>query len=33
MAARDALRRISRRPKGFGLPEQPNAAELRAGIS
>jgi len=32
MAARDALRRISRRPKGFGLPEQPNAAELRAGI-
>jgi len=31
-AARDALRRISRRPKGFGLPERPNAVELRGGI-
>ena len=30
--ARDALRRISRRPSGFGLSDRPAAAELRTAI-
>ncbi|MHC4178891.1 MAG: HEAT repeat domain-containing protein, partial [Planctomycetota bacterium] len=30
--ARDALRRISRKPTGFDLPEQPTKADRRAAI-
>jgi hypothetical protein len=31
--ARDALRRISRRPSGFGLPEKPNEADRSAAVA
>lgn len=31
-AARDALRRLARKPQGFGLPEQPDATALQQAV-
>ncbi len=32
LAARDALRRLARKPRGFGLPDEPDAAAIKQAV-